>query len=596
MFFLKQDVGLFDPSALLSLLDTNKQQHVERQLRIATTIFDAAAEAIVITDKNNYIYAVNPAFSQITGYSKAEILGKNPQFLSSGRHDASFYKAMWVVLSQKGQWQGEIWNRRKSGEIYPEWLTITKIEDENGEIFAFVAIFTDISKIKHDEEQLWRQTNYDFLTGLPNNTLLIDRLSNALIVANRENLLVALLFIDLDHFKVINNTLGHAVGDLLLQKVAQRLLTCVRDTDTVARFSGDKFTIVLGNLLKEDEIAVIAENIISKLTEPFELNGQTVFVGTSIGVTVYPADANDADILLRNADMAMYRAKAIGPNVYQFFTSKMNEQIHTRMGLEHDLRHAIEREELEIYYQPIVDLETGLVSKAEALLRWEHPTRGKVPPYEFIPLAEETGLIAKLGEWVLYTAAQQTSIWQTRTNLPIGVSVNVSTHQLKRGLSTATIADVLQTTQLSPELLSLEITESLLMEDTVANIQWFHKIKELGVKLSIDDFGTGYSSLSYLKRFPLDFLKIDRSFIRDSIGKQEDASLVKAIIAMANGLKLKVIAEGVETQEQLIFLHQLRCQYVQGFYFFKPMSVKDFERNILAKHGVPLLKKGLLRG
>ncbi|WP_161575432.1 putative bifunctional diguanylate cyclase/phosphodiesterase [Beggiatoa leptomitoformis] len=593
---MKQDVGLFDPSALLSLLDTNKQQHVERQLRIATTIFDAAAEAIVITDKNNYIYAVNPAFSQITGYSKAEILGKNPQFLSSGRHDASFYKAMWVVLSQKGQWQGEIWNRRKSGEIYPEWLTITKIEDENGEIFAFVAIFTDISKIKHDEEQLWRQTNYDFLTGLPNNTLLIDRLSNALIVANRENLLVALLFIDLDHFKVINNTLGHAVGDLLLQKVAQRLLTCVRDTDTVARFSGDKFTIVLGNLLKEDEIAVIAENIISKLTEPFELNGQTVFVGTSIGVTVYPADANDADILLRNADMAMYRAKAIGPNVYQFFTSKMNEQIHTRMGLEHDLRHAIEREELEIYYQPIVDLETGLVSKAEALLRWEHPTRGKVPPYEFIPLAEETGLIAKLGEWVLYTAAQQTSIWQTRTNLPIGVSVNVSTHQLKRGLSTATIADVLQTTQLSPELLSLEITESLLMEDTVANIQWFHKIKELGVKLSIDDFGTGYSSLSYLKRFPLDFLKIDRSFIRDSIGKQEDASLVKAIIAMANGLKLKVIAEGVETQEQLIFLHQLRCQYVQGFYFFKPMSVKDFERNILAKHGVPLLKKGLLRG
>ncbi|EIJ41046.1 PAS domain S-box/diguanylate cyclase (GGDEF) domain-containing protein [Beggiatoa alba B18LD] len=588
---MKKNLGLFDPSALMSLVDTNKQQHVAQQLRIATTIFDVAAEAIVVTDKTNTICAVNPAFSRITGYSKAEVLGKNPQFLSSGRHDVNFYRNMWQILNQAGQWQGEIWNRRKSGEIYPEWLTITKIEDETGDIFAFIAIFTDISKIKQDEEQLWRQTNYDFLTGLPNNTLLNDRLSNALITAMREEHLVALLFIDLDHFKVINNTLGHAAGDLLLQKVAQRLLGCVTEMDTVARFSGDKFTIVLNSVEKEDEIAVIAENIIEQLTAPFELNGHSVFVGTSIGVTVYPTDANDADILLRNADIAMYRAKSLGPNVYQFFTSTMNEQIHTRMSLEHDLRHAIEREELELYYQPIVDLETGFVAKAEALLRWEHPSRGKVPPYEFIPLAEETGLITKLGEWVLYTAARQMSQWQTQVSMPISISINVSTHQLKRGLSIATIADVLSYSQLASQLLTLEITESLLMEDTVANIQWFHKIKELGVKISIDDFGTGYSSLSYLKRFPLDFLKIDRSFIRDAINKQEDASLVKAIIAMAQGLKLKVIAEGVETQEQLSFLHQLHCEYVQGFYFFKPLSVTDFEKHVLEKHNVPLLKK-----
>ncbi len=440
--------------------------------------------------------------------------------------------------------------------------------------------FVDITKQKQVEEQIRRQANYDSLTELPNRMLFRDRLTRAIVSARRENGLVALLFIDLDRFKVVNDTLGHIVGDRLLRKAAERLQASVREVDTVARLGGDEFTIILQDIARTEDAAIVANKVIDSLGKPFLLDGHEAFIGASIGITVFPSDGDNAATLLRNADVAMYRAKDAGRNEYRFFTKAMDAQALNRMSLENDLRYAVERQQFFVHYQPIVELRSGRVINVEALLRWRHPKRGLVAPDEFIPLAEETGLIKPLGEWVLRTACAQAQAWRDM-DLPVfGVSVNLSSGQLKRGFSRETVAAILEETGLSPDLLTFEITESLIMEDTEEAITYLHAIKEMGVGLSIDDFGTGYSSLNYLKRFPVDSVKIDRSFVRDVTVDPEDASLADAIIALAHNLGLKVIAEGVETKEQLDFLQSRGCDLYQGYYLGRPMTAKGLQKRI----------------
>jgi diguanylate cyclase (GGDEF)-like protein/PAS domain S-box-containing protein len=556
--------------------DVTERVRAEEGLRLAATVFETTAEAIMVTDANNRIKAVNPAFTAITGYAAEEVIGKDPQILSSGHHDSDFYQEIWSSLQTPGWWEGEIWNRRKNGEVFPEWLYITAIRDDQNNIIEFVGVFSDITQRKQSEEKIRRQANYDALTGLPNRALFFDRLRAAIATARREKGQVALLFIDLDRFKVVNDTLGHTIGDRLLEQTAARLIACVREVDTVARLGGDEFTMILQDVARGEDAAIVAEKIIESLSEPFWIDGNEVFIGGSVGITLYPSDAGDAVTMLRNADMAMYRSKQAGRSVYRFFTKEMDAQVLMRMDLEKDMRRALERGEFVVYYQPIVDLDSGAVTSAEALLRWVHPERGLVSPGEFIPLAEETGLIGPLGEWVLYQACAGAKAWQDAGLSSVGVSVNLSSRQLKRGLTRDTIAKVLRETALEPRFLTFEITETLIMEDTKDAVAWLDSIKEMGIHLSVDDFGTGYSSLSYLKRFPVDVVKIDRAFVRDVTVDPDDAALIEAILAMTHSLNLKVVAEGVEKQDQLDLLRARGCDMVQGFYFSKPVPFEEF--------------------
>jgi diguanylate cyclase (GGDEF)-like protein/PAS domain S-box-containing protein len=560
--------------------DITERVRAEEGLRLAATVFETTAEAIMVTDSSKRIKAVNPAFTAVTGYTAEEAIGNTPSMLRSGRHDEAFYKSMWAVLNETACWEGEVWNRRKDGEVYPEWLYISAISDDRGDVIEYVAVFTDITQRKRSEEQVHRQANFDALTGLPNRTLFFDRLSAAIIGARREKQQVALLFVDLDRFKVVNDTLGHAIGDRLLEQVAVRLAECVREVDTVARLGGDEFTTILRGISRGEDVAHVAEKIIESLSEPFWLDGNETFIGASVGITIFPSDADEANTMLRNADMAMYRAKEAGRNVYRFFTQEMDAQVLMRMDLERDLRRALDHQEFVVHYQPIIDLATGAVTSAEALVRWIHPERGMVKPGDFIPVAEDTGLIAPLGEWVLRQACIDAKAWQEAGLSGIGVSVNLSTRQLKRGFSSDFVDGIVREIGMAAEMLTFEITESLIMEDSQSAVAWLSSIKDMGVSLSIDDFGTGYSSLSYLKRFPVDVVKIDRSFVMDVTEDPDDAALVAAILAMADSLKLKVVAEGVETADQLTLLRSRGCDMVQGFFFSRPLPLAEFRQYV----------------
>ena len=569
------------PATQLVVRDITERKRAEEGLRLAATVFQTTAEAIVVTDSNNRIKAVNPAFSRITGYGPEEVVGKDPGVLKSGRHDSDFYHVMWEEIEADGHWEGEIWNRRKAGDIYPQWLSISSIKDSAGNLVEHVAVFSDITKRKQDEEQIRRQANYDALTGLPNRTLFMDRLSRSVVASRREGGMVALLFIDLDRFKVVNDTLGHAYGDLLLEKAAKRLTGCVREADTVARLGGDEFTIILRDIHRGADAAKVAEEVIEALSKAFQLDGNEAFIGASIGITIYPSDADDPSTMLRNADMAMYKAKEAGRNAYRFFTQEMDEQALTRMTLEHDLHHALDRDEFEIHYQPILDAKEGTVTGAEALLRWNHPERGTISPADFLQVAEDTGVIMELGEWVLRTAAHQVKAWRDAGLPEFWLSVNLSSAQVKRGLTAARTREILEEAGLPPEAVTFEITERLTMGDTKASQQWLESMEAMGCGLSVDDFGTGYSSLSYLRRFSVDMVKIDRSFIAGVADKAEDAAMVEAVLALAHSLGLKVVAEGVETEEQRAFLLDRQCDMVQGYLFAKPMGREAF-RDFLA--------------
>lgn len=553
-----------------------ERMRYEDHLLVDRQILESISEGVMITDADNKIVRINRAFAEVTGYSSEEVVGRRPSILNSGWQNEAFYQKMWCSLQSTGHWRGEIWNRRKDGDIYPEWLSINRMMDQDGRVLRYVAVFTDISLRKESEARMAYLAHHDPLTGLANRTLLEERFTQSLALAQRQRHVVALMFIDLDRFKVINDTLGHDVGDQLLILVAMRLTESVRDGDTVSRLGGDEFILLLHNVDGEGAAAQIAKKINDLLSEPFSLNGDEIFITASVGVSLYPNDGLDRQELLKFADIAMYRAKAQGGGNCQFYRPEFNARTLERLTMENRLRRAIERDELVLYYQPTVDIKTGCILSAEALIRWQSPDYGFVSPGDFIPLAQESGLIVQVGEWVLNRACSQIVEWRSRGVHTVPVSVNMSARQfMQRGLDKI-VAQALQVSGLEGQALYLEITEQMVMDNVEANIETMYLLKALGVKLAIDDFGTGYSSLSYLKRFPLDILKIDQSFVRDIASDSSDRAIASIIINIAQELGMGVIAEGVETQEQLQTLREEGCDIYQGFYFSKPVPADDF--------------------
>lgn len=569
--------------------DITERLKAEEELRMNAAIISTTNEGILVTDVQALIKMVNPAFCRITGYVPEEVLGRNPSMMSSGRHDKSFFTAMWQSLTRLGTWSGEVWNRRKDGSVFPLWLSITSINDDKGRPKEYVGVFTDITQRKQSEDQILFQANYDVLTGLPNRTLLTDRLIQTILAAKRDNGLFALLFIDLDRFKVVNDSFGHVYGDELLQMVASRLREHVRDQDTLARFGGDEFVLLLQEMHVAEEAVLVANKLIDSISTPFDLGGRQISIGASVGITLYPYDVEigssltqAASVLLSNADMAMYQAKSLGRGRYRFFQSSMQDRIKEHMSLEQDLRQALTDGQLELHYQPITrDGVHGVVS-AEALVRWRHPERGMISPAVFIPIAEETGLIGQLGDWVFRTACAQLSTWHQQ-GLEIGLSVNLSSRQRGTGFNAEKLGRIIHGAHFPARLLMLEITESLLLDESSESAIWINSFKQLGVQLAVDDFGTGYSSLAYLKRFPVDVLKIDKSFVQGLPDDAGDVSLVNAILAMAKSLGIRVIAEGVETEAQRDYLRLLGCEYFQGYFYSKPLPSDEFAQRYGAK-------------
>jgi len=549
-------------------------------LRLQATALESTANAIVITDRQGSIQWVNPAFTVLTGYTAEEALGQEQSFLKSGAHDAHFYQTLWNTILSGAVWRGEITNRRKDGTPYVEEMTITPVRSDKGEITQFIAIKVDITDRKTAEEQVKFLAYYDALTGLPNRTLFRDRLSKALASARRRKEKVALLFLDLDRFKTINDSLGHSVGDLLLKEVAERLKKWAREQDTVARLGGDEFVVVLTALMDIGDAAVAADRILKAMTPDCIVQGHLLSISCSLGISVFPDNGREPETLLKNADAAMYCAKEQGRNNFQFFTQEMNVQAVERMTLENSLRVALERNELFLVYQPQMDIATGQITGAEALLRWQHPVLGLVPPDKFIPIAENSGLIIPIGEWVLKTACVQARQWQDEGLPAIPVAVNVSAIQLRHNRFLQVVEKVLDEAGLRSQYLELELTEGLLFSNADLTLSLLQELSEMGLKLSIDDFGTGYSSLSYLRHFPVCKLKIDRSFVQAMTVNSDDAAITSTIINMGKSLNLTVIAEGVENEEQMSFLRDHGCDEIQGYYFSRPLAVADFPAKV----------------
>jgi diguanylate cyclase (GGDEF)-like protein/PAS domain S-box-containing protein len=561
--------------------DITERHQMQEKLQLAATVFESTAEGVLITDTRQRINAVNRAFSEITGYSEQEAIGQTPRLLASGQHDSAFYAAMWYQLTAEGHWQGEISNRRKNGEVYPSWLTISAVRNRDQFISHFVAVFADISSLKQAQARLDYQAHHDPLTGLPNRTLFESRLQAALLHSQESNSLGAVLFLDLDRFKHINDSLGHPVGDLLLKGIAQRLKENLRDIDTVARLGGDEFIILLPGLLHASDAETIANKLLVCFTAPFQAGEHEFFISASIGSCLFPTDGLDVATVVKNADAAMYRSKAKGRNRVESYTRDLTSQASERVALEHELRRAIERQELSLFYQPKISLLTQQLVGAEALIRWHHPTFGEVPPEHFIALAEENGMILQIGDWVLEQACKQMCEWNT-VFLPFGsLSVNLAGAQLRQPNLLARIEQLLSDNHLQPDCLQLEITENFIMSQAEEALAVLHKLKKLGVQLAIDDFGTGYSSLSYLKRLPLDILKIDQSFVRGLPDDQHDAAIVRAIIALGRSMQLTVIAEGVENPEQQQFLADEGCAQIQGYIVSLPLRPEEFSARFL---------------
>lgn len=558
-----------------------ERRHAAEQLSLSAKVFEESGECIVITDKEERIVSVNKAFSEVTGYSAAEVLGKTPRVMSSGQQDADFYKEMWRTLNASGYWSGEIWDRRKSGEIYPKWVSISAVRDGQHQVTHYIGIFSDITERKKAEAQIEFLAYHDALTKLPNRLLARDHLEMAIAYAQRSGTKIAVLFLDLDNFKTINDSFGHATGDALLIEVARRLRDCTRETDTISRQGGDEFLVLLSNVMDADAITCVAEKILEQLEETINIDGKEISTSLSIGVAVYPDDGKDIDTLLQLADTAMYHAKEAGRNAYRFYTEQMNIDAAAHQRIRVGLRRALERNEFVLHYQPQIDLASGAVVGAEALIRWNHPEFGLLPPGRFIPTAEESGLIVPMGDWVLQEACRQASAWREAGLPELVVAVNISAMQLQRGNLEQSVLGALAASGLPPAFLELELTESILIQDTERVLETVHRLKSHGLMLSIDDFGTGYSSLAYLKRFNVDKLKIDRSFVCDMIHNPNDATIVRAIIQMAKNLNLKTIAEGVEDEHLLSFLRLQYCDEAQGYYFSRPLPADEFAQYLL---------------
>ena len=575
-FVAQQEITLKELSVA-----TLRAEAANADLRIAAIAFESL-QGMFITDADNVILRTNQAFSDITGYTNAEAVGQTLRLLASDRHDEEFFTAMYASILHSRSWKGEIWNRRKNGDIYPEYMTITAVTDGGGKLTHYVTTLTDISQRKAAEKEIQYLAYYDPLTHLPNRRLLLDRLQHAVASSARSNRTGALLFIDLDNFKILNDTLGHDKGDLLLQQVAQRLSACVREGDSIARLGGDEFVLVLEDLSDSANEAAtqaktVGEKILTTLNQLYDLAGQEYHNTPSIGITLFSDHQSSVDELMRYADLAMYEAKKAGRNTLRFFDPRMQATITARAALEKDLRTGLQEEQFLLFYQPQVNA-TGAITGAEALLRWQHPQRGMVSPAAFIPLAEETGLILPMGLWVLETACRQLFAWAMQADTAhLSIAVNVSARQFRQADFVEQVMAVLEHTGANPLKLKLELTESSLLDNMEEIIVKMTLLKTLGIGFSLDDFGTGYSSLSYLKRLPLDQLKIDQSFVRDLLTDPNDAAIARTIVALGQSLGLAVIAEGVETEAQRACLAEQGCHAYQGYLFGRPLPLADFE-------------------
>lgn len=561
--------------------DITARKRDEQNLLVFKRAIESSVNGITITDAvngENLIIYVNPAFERMTGYAGHEVLGKNPRFLRGNDRDQVELRKLAMALEERREGYFVLRNYRKDGSQFMNELYVAPVRDRDGAVTNYIGIMNDISDQRRYEEQLVYQANHDPLTGLPNRNLLQDRLGQALALeSSRRRNPIGVMFLDLDNFKKINDTLGHTVGDMLLKAVANRLRNCVRGGDTVSRLGGDEYILILPNVKEMHDVTTVAKKLIGLFSTPFLLMGHELYITASIGIALFPSDGDTVDALLKNADAAMYHAKEQGKNNYQFYSEEMNTRVFERMALETSLHRAIRQQEFLLYYQPRVDLRTGRISGVEALVRWNHPEMGLVSPARFIPLAEETGLIVPIGEWVLRTACAQNKAWQEAGLPPLRMAVNLSARQFRQENLIQMVADVLAETGLDPRWLELELTESLLMERAEQSVSILRSLADMGIDIAVDDFGTGYSSLGYLKRFPITNLKIDQSFIRDIASDPDDAILVRTIITMAHGLGMKTVGEGVESLEQVDFLCRHGCEEVQGYYFSRPLTAEGCE-------------------
>jgi diguanylate cyclase (GGDEF)-like protein/PAS domain S-box-containing protein len=578
------------------LHDISQRKGSEDDLRMAASVFETAREGILITDPTGLILRINPAFTHITGYELNDVKGRSPAVLSAGRNSKEFYTGMWATLQTQGTWSGEVVNQRKDGEIFTESLSICAVRDPLGNVVHYVGIFSDISQLLQHKQQLEFMAHHDTLTGLPNRILLTDRLSQAIAQSRRTGEVLAVLFLDLDGFKPVNDTHGHEAGDRALIEIGQRITRILRASDTVARIGGDEFVILLPGLANAPECEFSAERLLKAIAEPVDLGQQRVTLSASIGIALYPNHADDADSLLRRADEAMYSAKRTGRNQCVFFGGDARASSMLDAGMVHELRQALAQDQIEVYYQPIVDLVSGRVYKAEALVRWRHPLRGQVSPVEFIPIAEEAGLIHAIGNRVFHKSMQVVREWNRIC--PDGGLRNISVNRSPREFQGPDGADgwiaQLQAQQVSADMLSLEITEGLLLNDSPKVLAQLAQLRAVGMAMALDDFGTGFSSLSYLKKFDIDFIKIDRSFVLDIVDDPADRAIVESIIAMARRLGIKLIAEGVETQAQAALLAAAECDFVQGYLYARPMPEREFLTFVCATETTPVLVPALL--
>jgi diguanylate cyclase (GGDEF)-like protein/PAS domain S-box-containing protein len=560
-----------------------ERHRTAEELRLSDSIFKNTSEAMLVLDINGMIIATNPAFTKISGYSSAEVIGHHPVTFGSPRHDRDFYEAIRKELQETGSWRGEICGVKKSGEEYINWVKVNTTNDDKGKPFRRVVLFSDITEKKEHEERIWYEANYDALTHLPNRRLFQERLQQEVLRANRLSTKVILLYLDLDGFKEVNDAMGHQGGDQLLIEVARRLNAAVRVTDFTSRLGGDEFTVTLLDVQDTQAAIKVATAILELLQAPIMIDTHATYISASIGVTVYPDDADDASSLIKNADQAMYEAKKLGRNQYSFYTQEMQYVANRRSEQKRELRNALLNHEFEIYYQPVVDFKTGAVTKAEALIRWRHSTMGMVSPAEFIPLAEDAGLIHEIGSWVFIECLEQALKWRTQFHPDFQISVNLSPVQFKHTAYFDRWFNLIASAANTHHCLCVEITEGVLLDASEKTAQQLLRFRKAGIEVAIDDFGTGYSSLAYIKRIEVDYLKIDRTFITNIAAESTDYPLVEAIIMMAHKLGLKVIAEGVETEAQLALLKRIGCDYIQGYHYSKPLPRPEFEAWLFAR-------------
>ncbi|OWY39182.1 sensor domain-containing diguanylate cyclase [Xenophilus sp. AP218F] len=562
--------------------DISEKRAAEERVQLAAKVFENTVEGIMITDADKRIRSVNRAFTEITGYTQHEVLGQKTSILSSGRHEGPFYEQMWAAITEHGSWQGELWNRRKNGEVFPEWLAINAVRNSLGEVTHYVAIFSDLTERKEADERIQFLAHFDVLTSLPNRVHMQDRVELAIHNASRDNQRLALLLLDLDRFKTVNESLGHSAGDTLLQIAADRIRAVLTPGEMLARQGGDEFIVLLPLIADPSEAALAAERVRDVFANPIELHNHVITITPSIGISVYPDDGRDYETLVRNADAAMYHAKSSGRNSYKFYTADLNARAREILAIESQLRFALERDEFVLHYQPQVEMGSGSIVGAEALIRWNHPSLGLLGPIRFIQVAEERGFIVQIGDWVIREATRQLAAWRMAGLPELTLAINLSALQFRQQDLAGKLQHALDGCGLPGSALDIEVTESIIMEDAQATIQAIDTMKNMGLRLSIDDFGTGYSSLSYLKRFKADKLKIDRSFVRDIPQDADDTAIARAIINMARNLNMKVVAEGVETMEQWRFLEEEGCDLVQGYLIAKPLPADDFAA-LLAK-------------